>query len=313
MAETLTTLAFMSAVLMIVSSLTKYGKWLSAITAVFCIVASLQIPFDAVNQSGGSVLVICSVFCIVIQYNIRNGLDEKYLNIISGVVVFVLLLSMYPQEGIVDVIEKYTFKDSLIKLIQSIIIGFVMALYLASSLSKQITSLSIATIGLLGVLLFVDFSDLSNLLVVVLTLSIFGWLPFFEDIVSKRIGSGDGRTRALGISVFFGIGIIYLTTYAAISQVERIGNGPGAITVTMWLTTAVTAFGLVGMLLPLLGLDHHARPESWGWRKGILFSPLIICLNTDLAIHIMLGIYIAILISISSPLVIEKKRRKLTS
>ena len=147
-------------------------------------------------------------------------------------------------------IEKYTFKDSLIKLIQSIIIGFVMALYLASSLSKQITSLSIATIGLLGVLLFVDFSDLSNLLVVVLTLSIFGWLPFFEDIVSKRIGSGDGRTRALGISVFFGIGIIYLTTYAAISQVERIGNGPGAITVTMWLTTTITAVSYTHLTLP---------------------------------------------------------------
>ena len=70
------------------------------------------------------------------------------------------------------------------------------------------------------------------------------------------------------------------------------------------------SLGLIGMLLPLLGFDAHPRPEAWGWRFGISISPMIICLQTDLTSNILLGISLALLISISSPLVLEKGSRK---
>jgi len=76
------------------------------------------------------------------------------------------------------------------------------------------------------------------------------------------------------------------------------------------LTASVTGLGLIGMLLPLLGFDSHPRPEAWGWRSGIAFSPIILCIQTDLSGHVLVGILLALTISISSPLVLEKSKPK---
>ena len=103
---------------------------------------------------------------------------------------------------------------------------------------------------------------------------------------------------------------MFAVTYASVSSVNRIGDGDGAIAVALWLTVAATATGLIGMLLPLFGFDEHPRPEAWGWRFGISISPMIICLQTDLTSNILLGISLALVISISSPLVLEKGSRK---
>jgi len=75
--------------------------------------------------------------------------------------------------------------------------------------------------------------------------------------------------------------------------------------------TAVTAIGLLGMLLPLLGFDSHPRPEAWGWRFGIALSPMLLTIQTDLANHVLLGVLFALIVSISSPLVLEKRLTKL--
>ena len=68
--------------------------------------------------------------------------------------------------------------------------------------------------------------------------------------------------------------------------------------------------GLIGMLLPLFGFDEHPRPEAWGWRFGLSVSAILISLQTDLSGHLLLGITLAILISVSSPLVLEKGQQK---
>ena len=116
--------------------------------------------------------------------------------------------------------------------------------------------------------------------------------------------------NALAISTLIGIILIFAITYASLSSVNRIGDGNGAIAVALWLTVAVTAIGLIGMLLPLFGFDEHPRPEAWGWRFGLSVSPILISLQTDLSGHLLLGIALAILISVSSPLVLEKGQQK---
>ena len=104
--------------------------------------------------------------------------------------------------------------------------------------------------------------------------------------------------------------LIFAITYVSVSTVDRIGSGNGAIAVSLWMTLATSSIGLIGMLLPLLGFDSHPRPEAWGWRTSIALSPMVLTLQTDLAPHILLGITLAILISISAPLVLEKNHAK---
>ena len=140
----------------------------------------------------------------------------------------------------------------------------------------------------------------------------FGLLPYFETLISQKVGSGEGRTLSLGLSTLLGILIIFILTYYSVKTESRIGSGSGATAVALWLTLAVSFLGLVGMLLPLTGLDHHPRPEAWGFRICISLSPMLLTFQTDLSNHVILGVIFAMLISISAPMVLEKKASKPT-
>ena len=310
MAETLATLALLSALAMFISPIFEKGKWLASITAVLSLAAFILSPIESIQQSGGSVLVMVAVMCALIQYYINKGLHKKYFNGFGGGITFVLLLTMYPEGGIKETIQTFTFAEHLLAGVESIILGILLAqlLYNSNSFDEK-NSLSIIVV--FAILLFgSDLLDSGDLLVVIVSMLFIGFLPFLEDKISPKIGSGNGRANALAISTLIGIILIFATTYALVSNVNRIGDGHGAIAVALWLTVAVTGLGLIGMLLPLLGFDAHPRPEAWGWRFGISISPMVICLQTDLTSNILLGILLALLISISSPLVLEKVSRK---
>ena len=193
---------------------------------------------------------------------------------------------------------------------QSLVIGTVLAQLLFNSISFNKTH-SLIIIGVLTILLLSSDLLLSGeLLVVIISMCFIGFIPYLEQKISPKITNRGGRATALAISTLIGIILVFAITYASVSNVPRIGTGHGSIAVALWLTVAVTAIGLCGMLLPLLGFDAHPRPEAWGWRLGLAVSPMILCLQTDLAGHVSLGILLALLISISSPLVLEKGKTK---
>lgn len=310
MAETMATLAFLSALAMFLSPLVEKGKWLPTITAVLALLAFVQSPFEGIHQSGGSALIIVTSMCGMIQYHIYNGVNKKYLNGFGGAVTFVLLLAMYPESGIKETVNEYTTTEGVIAIFESILAGIVLAQLMYNSINFDAKN----SIGIL--LILVSLSLLSNLvsysglIVIIISLCFIGFLPFLEERITPKIGSGKGRANALAISTLIGIVLIFAITYASLSSVNRIGDGNGAIAVALWLTVAVTAIGLIGMLLPLFGFDEHPRPEAWGWRFGLSVSPILISLQTDLSGHLLLGIALAILISVSSPLVLEKGQQK---
>ena len=300
----------LSALAMFISPIFEKGKFLASITVVLSLTAFILSPIESIQQTGGMALVIVAVMCAMIQYHINQGCHKKYFNGFGGGITFVLLLTMYPEGGVKETIHTFTFTENLLAIIESIIIGVLLAQLLHNSYSFNeknsagiIITLAILSIGS-------DLLDSGDLLVVIISMLFVGFLPFLEDKISPKIGSGNGRANALAISTLIGIILIFATTYALVSNVNRIGDGSGAIAVSLWLTVAVTSLGLIGMLLPLLGFDAHPRPEAWGWRFGISISPMIICLQTDLTSNILLGISLALLISISSPLVLEKGSRK---
>lgn len=310
MAETMATLAFLSALAMFLSPLVEKGKWLATITAALAFLAFVQSPFEGIHQSGGSALIIVTSMCGMIQYHIHNGMNKKYLNGFGGAVTFVLLLAMYPESGIRETVNEYTTTEGVIAIFESILAGIVLAQLMYNSINFDNKN----SIGILLILvslgLLSNLVSYSELFVVTISLCFVGFLPYLEERITPKIGSGKGRANALAISTLIGIILIFAITYASLSSVNRIGDGSGAIAVALWLTVAVTAIGLIGMLLPLFGFDEHPRPEAWGWRFGLSVSAILISLQTDLSGHLLLGIALAILISVSSPLVLEKGQQK---
>ena len=310
MAETLATLAFISALSMILSTLLEKGKWLASLTAVFTILAFVQTPFESIHQSGGSALVIVSVLCISTQYYVNKNLPRKFLNGYSGIITLVLLLTMYPEDGINQTIHEYSFSSSIQAFMQSVFIGILLAQLIFISISFENQRALYAIAILAGLLIWADLLLSGELFVVIISMTFIGLMPFLENKINSKLGAGEGRANALAFSTIVGIALIYAITYATVSQVNRIGDGDGAVAVALWLTASVTGLGLIGMLLPLLGFDSHPRPEAWGWRSGIAFSPIILCIQTDLSGHVLVGILLALTISISSPLVLEKSKPK---
>ena len=310
MAETLATLAFLSALAMFLSPLFEKGKWLASVTVVFSLLALLRSPLEGIHQTGGAALVIVATMCAMIQYHINNGLNRKYFNGFGGAITFVLLLAMYPEDGIKETVNEYSITDGLISVLESALVGVLITqlLYNSISFDKRNTVAIICII--IALFLISDILMTSILFVVVTSMCFIGFIPFFEEKITPKIGSSKGRANALAISTLIGIILIFALTYVSVSNVNRIGDGDGAVAVALWLTVAVTAIGLVGMLLPLFGFDEHPRPEAWGWRFGLSVSTILISLQTDLSGHLLLGIALAIIISISSPLVLEKGGQK---
>ncbi len=312
MAETLATLALLCALAMFISPLFEKGRWLPSLTAVLSAVALFLSPSEGIHQSGGSGLVIVTVMCVLIQYHINKGGNLKYFNGFGGGITFVLMLSLYPEGGIKETVNEYTVSEGVLSYLESIMIGVVLAQLLYNSQSFNSRNSIAILIVIIAMLIFTDMITSGDLFVVMISMCFIGYFPILEDKISARIGNRKGRANALAISTLLGIILIFATTYGSVSTVNRIGDGPGAIAVALWLTVAVTGIGLLGMLLPLMGYDSHQRPEAWGWRFGISLSPMLICLQTDLAPHLLIGIFLAIVISISSPLVLEKSVKKLS-
>ena len=138
MAETLVTIAFLSALAMLISPLFDKGKWLASITASSCGLAFVLLPFDSIQQSGGSSLVIITCMCALIQYQINNGVARKYLNGLGGCITLLILLGMYPEEGIIDTVNEYSALSNLQETLKSVIIGLLLAQLLTNSLSLSL-------------------------------------------------------------------------------------------------------------------------------------------------------------------------------
>ena len=308
MAETMATLAFLSALGMFLSPLIEKGTWISSVTAVFALIALLQSPFEGIHQSGGSALIIVITMCGMIQFHINNGLNKKYLNGFGGAITFVLLLSMYPENGIKETVNQYSTTENLTAVFEPILAGIVLAQLLYNSLKFESKNSIAVIVIIFSLLLFSDILSYPELFVTIVSMCFIGLMPFLEEKITPKIGTGKGRANALAISTIIGILLIFGITYVSVSNVNRIGSGDGAVAVALWLTVAVTAIGLIGMLLPLFGFDEHPRPEAWGWRFGLSISAILISLQTDLSGHLLFGISLAILISISSPLVLEKSQ-----
>ena len=310
MAETMATLALLSALAMFISPIFEKGKWLASLTASLSALALILSPLEGIHQSGGSGLIIVTVMCIMIQYHIHNGMNKKYFNGFGGGITFVLLLVMYPEEGIKETVNEYSVIDGILASFESILLGVVLAQLVYNSLSFDSKNGIAIIIVLLAMSILTDLLLSGELFVVVVSMCFLGYLPLLEGRITPKIGNGKGRSNALAISTIIGIVLIFAVTYASVSTVNRIGDGDGAIAVALWLTVAVTGIGLLGMLLPLLGFDAHPRPEAWGWRFGISLSAILVSLQTDLAGHLLIGIALALIISISSPLVLEKTLKK---
>jgi len=127
-----------------------------------------------------------------------------------------------------------------------------------------------------------------------------------SQLFEARLGSGKGRGKALSFGIGGGIIWMFLSTALLLNNVDRIGDGAGLFIVTMWIITGICLFGLLGLLLPLVGLDARARPEAWGWRIGLIIAVPLLSLYSELMIYALPGVWGALILSMVSPWIIEE-------
>ena len=312
MAETLVTIAFLSAAVMIASAFYEKGRLFSLIPIPFISLELLSIRFNAVHEFGGAVLWICLGMCLTSSFIIfKNNHSHKITNALTGFVTILLLLSYFPEEGIGETLQVYTTWESLSVVSLQFVFGIVLAIaiYNVQKVPEDWYLLVVYAVLLLGII--VDFWILNSIIdsPIIYTLLLLPLLVFGDEKIDQKLGTGSGRSIALGITILFGISLMYVITWIQVSQIERIGDGYGAISATLWMIVAIVAVGLCGMLLPLIGFDAKARPEAWGWRIGLAISPMLLSIVTDLAPLLMIGVWLAIIVSLTGPLVLEKNSK----
>ena len=312
MAETLVTIAFLSAAMMIASAFYEKGRLFSLIPIPFISLELFSIRFDAVHEFGGAVLWICLGMCLTSSFFIfKYHLSHKITNALTGFITILLLLGYFPEEGIGETLQVYTTWESVSLVSLQFVFGIVLAIaiYHVQIIPEDWYFLVLYAVLLLGIL--VDFLILNSIIdsPIINTLLLLPLLVYGDEKIDQKLGSGSGRSIALGITILIGISLMYVITWIQVSQIERIGDGYGAISATLWMIVAIVALGLCGMLLPLIGFDAKARPEAWGWRIGLAISPMLLSIVTDLAPLLMIGVWFAILVSLTGPLVLEKNSK----
>ena len=288
MAEMLVTITFISALAMIVAGLRDKFLKIGWLTFILLTVIGINLPTNALAYDGGLALTIsigAMLSCAAYK------MEQKESVLIAGVLISVSLLTMFPSEQYAEGLAGKSMSHPIIYLIAGLL--------LASKFDR------IKLFGILGFALFVGFTPG---MICAISISIISAMKYLDSKI--KLGTGTGRSIALAITILIGIAVIFITTWIQVGTIPRIGNGFGAASATLWMLVVIVSLGLVGMLAPLVGFDAHARPEAWGWRMGLAISPIILTVITDLTIFTLIGISIAILISMTGPLVLEMKVEK---
>jgi len=309
MAEALVTIAFLSAAMMIASAFYEKGRLFSLTPIPFISLELFSIRFDAVHEYGGAVLWICLGMCLTSAILIfKKDLSHKLTNALTGFTTILLLLGYFPEEGIGELIKIYTTSESVSLILLQFALGVVLAVAInnVQIIPENWYSLAIYVVLLIGII--VEFWILDSVInsSIIYSLLLLPLLAYGDEKIDQKLGSGSGRSVSLGVTILIGISLMYVVTWIQVSQIERIGEGYGAISATLWMIVATVTLGLCGMLLPLIGLDAKARPEAWGWRIGLAISPMLLSIITDLAPLMMFGVWLAIIVSLTGPLVLEK-------
>ena len=302
MAEAVITVAFLVSLAMAFSFFHPKTKLLPTIVTVLLFFKIINSPLDSVHQDGGTALYLS--FAISLGAMWRNYSDPfswKKSNFWSGVLVSLILIAYYPTEGISSLVIQYSIQSSILLILSNLFVGIIMILMLTGFGLDKFPQLPLIS------LLVIPFAFSSPIIYTALLLPP---LWFVERKIDSKLGIGERRSLTMGVTIIIGIIILLAITRMLVSTVPRIGDSYGADAVALWLTLASSLLGLVGMMLPQFGFDWMARPESWGWRNGIAISPMFVLLLTDLAILTMPGIWLAIMVSITGPLVIEKRSKK---
>jgi hypothetical protein len=300
------TLAFLCGLAMIASGVFNFGRWLSAVPIPLILIEVLTTDMDTVHSATGYPVWIILGFMAITTSWIMTRPDERVLRSTSGLMLAMMLLVMYEPSESGSTLVDYSTADNLIAIGIHLLIGGACGWTLVV-FSDGVRGKSDLLISIGVLFTTVLFSD-PAWIIFATTIGLATLLSWLEEKVDSRLGPGDGRSFALAVSVLIGVVLILVLSWVGLNEIPRIGVG--ALTVSLWLTMGVVVFGLFGMLTPLLGLDHRSRPEAWGWRTGLMLSPVFLILWTDLAPLLLPGIWLAIVFSLSAPLVLEKDLKK---
>lgn len=300
------TLAFLCGLAMIASGIFNSGRWISAAPIPLILIEVLTTDMGSVHSATGYPIWIILGFMAITTSWIMTKPEERVLRSSTGLILSMMLLVMYDPSESGSTLVDYSITENLITIGTHLLIGGACGWTLVV-FSDGVRGKSDLLISIGVLFTTVLFSD-PAWIIFTTTIGLATLLTWMDEKVDSKLGPGDGRSFALAISVLIGVVLILVLLWVELNEIPRIGVG--ALTVSLWLTMGAVVFGLFGMLTPLLGLDHRSRPEAWGWRTGLMLSPMFLILWTDLAPLLLPGVWLAIVFSLSAPLVLEKDLKK---
>lgn len=129
-----------------------------------------------------------------------------------------------------------------------------------------------------------------------------------RDIDSK-LGAGDGRSRALAISIGASLGILILVTSWLMHQQDA--PDATAIRSAFWLVGWISVMMAMVLLLPMLGFDDGARPELDWARWTLLFGPMLLFVVHPYSPLLLFGSWFALIATMVLPWMLEREAKPL--
>jgi hypothetical protein len=128
-------------------------------------------------------------------------------------------------------------------------------------------------------------------------------------LAERKFRVGRSRWLGLGSAVLHSVAIIWLTTTTLAFQLPNVGVWFGSLWLSTQLIFPLLIAGLIGMLLPIAGLDDRPRPELWGYRfVSAMAFPLLVAIN-PLSILLLPGILVGFSTAAIIPYIVEKGTR----
>lgn len=141
---------------------------------------------------------------------------------------------------------------------------------------------------------------------------IYGATALKAHILSEqRLRVGSERWKGMAWGIGHHVAIVWISTILIVRQLPNVGDNLGAV----WLGTSLVIpgfiAGLLGMLLPIAGLDDRPRPEYWGFRLFQALALPFVVAWMPLAILTAPGILIGVtMAAIIAPICEDNPRTK---
>ena len=110
----------------------------------------------------------------------------------------------------------------------------------------------------------------------------------------SELNHGEGRSLSIAVLAIIMAVAVLLLTPLHLNQLEMLGDGLGAYTYGVWISSIAISSLMLVQFMPALGFDAAPRPEIWWMKMTLLYAPVLMSMFTPFAILLLPAIWVAL-------------------